>query len=65
MTATELLPHLRDLFSRFPEYRHHQAWELQWLLFALGYSDKLEDEGEIESAAQTARRDFDPDEGAT
>jgi hypothetical protein len=53
---------LRDLFSRFPEYRHHQGWELQWLLFALGYSDELEDEGEIKSAVETARRDFDPDE---
>ena len=60
--SRDLLPMLRDLFSRFPEYRHHQGWELQWLLFALGYSDELEDEGEIKSAVETARRDFDPDE---
>jgi hypothetical protein len=55
---------LRELFSRFPAYRHHEAWELQWLLFALGYSNELEDENEIASAAETARRDFDPDEDA-
>jgi hypothetical protein len=59
-----LLPMLRELFSRFPEYRHRESWELQWLLFALGYSNELEDENEIASAAETARRDFDPDEGA-
>ena len=59
-----LLPMLRELFSRFPEYRHRESWELQWLLFALGYSNELEDENEIVSAAETARRDFDPDEGA-
>jgi hypothetical protein len=64
MTSAQLLPHVRDLFSRFPEYRRHEAWELQWLLFALGYADELEDEGEIESAAELARRDFDPDEAA-
>ena len=52
-----------ELFSRFPEYRHHQPWELQWLLFALGFSDELEDENEIAAAVEVARGDFDP-EGA-
>jgi hypothetical protein len=63
-TSENLLPMLREMFSRFPEYRHHQGWELQWLLFALGYTEELEDEHEIASAATIARRDFDPDEGA-
>jgi hypothetical protein len=62
-SSQDLLPMLRDLFSRFPEYRHHEVWELQWLLFALGYSEELEDEHEIASAAEMARCDFDPDEG--
>jgi hypothetical protein len=47
---------LRDLFSRFPEYRHHQPWELQWLLFALSYSDELKDENEIAAARGAPRR---------
>ncbi len=62
--SQDLLPMLRDLYSKHPEYRHHEAWELQWLLFALGYTDELEDENEIGSAAETARGDFDPDQGA-
>jgi hypothetical protein len=62
--AHELLPILREFFSRYPEYRHREAWELQWLLYALGFSNDLEDENEIASGAETARRDFDPEEGA-
>jgi hypothetical protein len=62
--AYELLPILREFFSRYPEYRHREAWELQWLLYALGFSNDLEDENEIASAAETTRRDFDPEEGA-
>jgi hypothetical protein len=62
--AHELLPLLREFFSRYPEYRHHEAWELQWLLYALGFSNDLEDENEIATRAETARRDFDPEEGA-
>jgi hypothetical protein len=46
------------------EYRHREAWELQWLLYALGFSSDLEDENEIASGAETARRDFDPEEDA-
>jgi hypothetical protein len=62
--AHELLPLLREFFSRYPEYRYREAWELQWLLYALGFSNDLEDENEIASGAETARRDFDPEEGA-
>ena len=58
MNAWELLPLIRELFSRHPEYRYHAAWELQWLLFALHYSDELEDEGEIAAAVEVARDDY-------
>ncbi len=51
----DVLPMIRELFSRFPEYRHHQPWELQWLLFALNYSDELEDENEIAAALEALR----------
>jgi hypothetical protein len=59
----DVLPIIRELFSRFPEYRHYQPWELQWLLFALGYTDNLASEAEIGAAVEVARDDFDP-EGA-
>jgi hypothetical protein len=64
MNATELLPLIRDLFSRLPEMRHLQAWELQSALYVLGYTDELEDEDAIEAAADVARMDWDPDRRA-
>jgi hypothetical protein len=32
-----LLPALRDLYSKHPEYWHHEPWELVHVLFLLGY----------------------------
>ena len=58
MNAWELLPLIRELFSCHPEYRYHAAWELQWLLFALNYSDELEDETEIGAAVKVPRGDW-------
>jgi hypothetical protein len=58
MNAVELVAALRDLYRRRSETRHLQAWELQWLLFALHYSDELEDEAEIASAVEAARGDY-------
>jgi hypothetical protein len=58
VSAWELLPLIRELFSRHPEYRYHAAWELQWLLFALGYVDDLVPEAEISAAAEVAREDW-------
>jgi hypothetical protein len=58
VNAWELLPLIRELFSRRPEYRYHAAWELQWLLFALNYTDELEDEAEIAAAVEVARDDY-------
>ena len=64
MNSVQLLPAIRDLYSKHPEYRHHEAWELAHVLFSLGYTDELLDEGEIQVAIEVARTDYDPDEGA-
>jgi hypothetical protein len=58
MNSTELLPALRDLYSRHPEYRCLRAWELQTVLWTLHYTADLEDEGEIAAAAEVARQDW-------
>ena len=36
---------------------HRQPWELQHVLFSLGYTDELEDEKEIAAAVEVARDD--------
>ncbi len=59
----DLLPKVRELYSRRPETRFREAWELQHLLFSLGYSDGLVPEAEIATAVEVARGDYDP-EGA-
>jgi hypothetical protein len=55
MNSAQLLPAIRDLYSRNPEYWHLQPWELQWLLYALNYTNELENEGEIAAAVEGAR----------
>jgi hypothetical protein len=57
MNAVELVTALRDLYRRRPETRHLQAWELPWMLYALNYTDELEDETEIAAAVKAARSD--------
>jgi hypothetical protein len=57
VSAAELLPLIRELYSRLPEYRGREPWELQWLLFALGYTNELEDESEIAAAREVALTD--------
>jgi hypothetical protein len=57
MTSVELLPLIRELFSRYPEYRYRAAWELQRVLFSLGYVEDPEDEEEVATAAEVARTD--------
>ena len=59
-----LLALVRELYSRRPETRFLEAWELQHLLFSLGYTDGLADEAEITAAIEVARTDWTPDEGA-
>jgi hypothetical protein len=58
VTAAQLLPAIRDLYSRLPEMYHRQPWELQHVLFSLGYTDDLADEGEIAAAVEVARGDW-------
>jgi hypothetical protein len=58
VNATQLLPALRDLYSRLPEMYFRQPWELQHVLFSLGYTDGLADEAEIAAAAEVARGDW-------
>ena len=58
MNAAQLLPSLRDLYSRLPEMYYRQPWELQHVLFSLGYTDDLVDEAEITAAVEVARGDW-------
>jgi hypothetical protein len=60
----ELLPMVRELYSCRPETRFREGWELQHLLFSLGYCDGLVSEAEIIAAVEVARTDWMPDEGA-
>jgi hypothetical protein len=57
MNAWELLPLLRELYSRQPETRHLLAWELRIVLWSFGYTYHLEDEGEIAAAREIALTD--------
>jgi hypothetical protein len=58
MNGVELVVALRDLYRRRPETRHLQDWELQWMLYALNYSDELEDEDAIADAVAVAWPQF-------
>jgi len=58
VNSTHLLPAIRELYSRRPEYFHHEPWELVHVLFSLGYVDGLADEGEIAAAVEVARGDY-------
>ena len=49
---------VRDLYSRLPETYHLQPWELQHVLFSLGYTDELADEAEIAAAVEVACTDW-------
>jgi hypothetical protein len=58
MNPSALLPALRDLYSRNPEYRCLEPWEQQHVLWSLGYVEDLADESEISAAAEVARQDW-------
>jgi hypothetical protein len=53
-----LLPAIRDLDSRYPEYVHHDPWELQHVLLSLGYVDDLADEAETAAAVEVECSDW-------
>jgi hypothetical protein len=58
-----LLGLIRELYSRRPEALYLEVWEVQSLLFLLGYTDSLAPDADIAAAMEVARSDFDP-EGA-
>lgn len=57
-----LLAAVRELYSRLPETRYLEPWELQHVLFSVGYTDGLADEGVIAAAIEVARTDWTPNE---
>jgi hypothetical protein len=60
---SNLLAAVRELYSRLPETRYLEPYELQGTLSLLRYTDDLAPETEIAAAIEVARTDFDP-EGA-
>jgi hypothetical protein len=58
VSAWQLLPSIRDLYRRLPETYHLQPWEVQHVLYSLGYSDDLADEAEIAAAVEVACQDW-------
>jgi hypothetical protein len=46
---------IRDLYSRRPETVFSQPWELQMLLWSLGYTDELVNESDM-AAVEVARK---------
>ncbi len=58
MNAWQLLPAVRELYSRLPETHVLEPWELQHVLFSLGYTDALAAEVEMAAAAEVARGDW-------
>ena len=58
MSAWQLLPAIRDLYSRHPDMYGLEPWELQSALFVLGYTNDLADEVEIAAAVEVAIGDY-------
>jgi hypothetical protein len=58
VNSAQLLLAIRDLYSRQPEYFNHEPWELEHVLFSLGYTDDLAGEAEIAAAVEVARGDW-------
>ena len=59
-----VLAMVRDFYSKRPEARYLEPYELQSLLWSLGYCEDLIPESELAAAIEVARTDLDPDEGA-
>jgi hypothetical protein len=58
VNSAQLLPAIRELYSRRPEYFQHEPWELVHVLYSLNYTDDLADEAEIAAAVEVARSDW-------
>ena len=61
--SNEALPMLRELYSCRPETRCLDPYELQSILWSLGYCETLIPESEIAAAVEVAQGDFAPDAG--
>jgi hypothetical protein len=58
MNSAQLLPAIRDLYGRNPEAFYLEPYELQSLLWSLGYTEDLAGEAEIAAAVEAARTDW-------
>jgi hypothetical protein len=58
VNSIQLVAAIRELYSRRPEYFHHEPWELHHVLFSLGYVDDLADKAEIAATVEAARGDY-------
>jgi hypothetical protein len=58
-----VLPAVREVYSRRPETRGLEPWELQHVLFSLGYTADLAPEADIAAAVEVARTDWDQTRG--
>jgi hypothetical protein len=56
--VSALLASVRDLYSRHPEAFYLEPYELQSMLWSLGYTEDLADEAEIAAAVEVAREDW-------
>jgi hypothetical protein len=63
-TQAVMLAMVREVYSRRPETRSLESWEMQHVLFSLGYTDDLAEEAEISAAVEVARTDWTQDEDA-
>jgi hypothetical protein len=60
----DVLALVRELYSRWPEAWFLEPYDLQSLLWLLGYCEGLLPECQIAAAIEVARCDFDPEYGA-
>ena len=58
MNSAQLLPVIRELYSRHPEYFHHEPWELAHVPLSLGYVEDLAGEAKSTAAVEVARTDY-------
>lgn len=58
MNSARLLPAIREVYSRRPEYFHHEPWERVHVRYSLSYTDDLVGEAEIAAAVEVARGDY-------
>jgi hypothetical protein len=57
VNSARLLPAIRELYSRRPEFFLHEPWELVHVLYSLNYTDDLADEKEIAAGVEVVRTD--------